>query len=114
MNASLSDDFLRFSTGMSAVGSKAPASYVAAIEKTTEALQRHHLFLAPGESIWDIRDAARLEEHCKQISLARVGSAHSVWVTLGFPLLLACVLSWSTLLRLQVALQENCLKQALG
>lgn len=62
MNASTSDDFLRFSTGMHAVGSKAPASYVAAIEKTTEALQRHHLFLAPGESIWDILDAARLRE----------------------------------------------------
>ena len=62
MNASLSDDFLRFSTGICAVGSKAPASYVAAIEKTTEALQRHHLFLAPGESIWDIRDASRLRE----------------------------------------------------
>ena len=58
--------------------------------------------------------AVRREEHCKQISLACVGSAHSVWATLGFPPLLACVLSWSTLLRLQVALQGNCLKQALG
>ena len=54
------------------------------------------------------------EEHCKQISLACVGSAHSVWATLGLPLLMACLLSWSTLLRLQVALQGNCLKQALG
>ena len=25
------------------------------------------------------------EEHCKQISLACVGNAHSVWATLGFP-----------------------------
>ena len=32
----------------------------------------------------------------------------------GLPLLTACVLSWSTLLRLQVALQGNCLKWALG
>ena len=32
----------------------------------------------------------------------------------GFAPLTACVLSWSTLLRLQVALQGNCLKQALG
>ena len=31
----------------------------------------------------------------------------------GFAPIMACVLSWSTLLRLQVALQGNCLKQAL-
>ena len=54
------------------------------------------------------------EEHCKQISLACVGSAHSVWATLGLPHLKMCVLSWSTLLRLQVALQGNCLKRAPG
>jgi len=45
------------------------------------------------------------EEHCKQIPLACVGSAHSVLATLGLPLLMAGVLSQSTLLRLQVALQ---------
>ena len=45
------------------------------------------------------------EEHCKQISLACVESAHSVSATMGLPLLMACVLSQSTLLRLQVALQ---------
>ena len=54
------------------------------------------------------------EEHCKQISLACVGRARSVWAKLGLPLLTACVLSQSTLLRLQVALQGNCLKWALG
>ena len=54
------------------------------------------------------------EEHCKQISLVCVGSARSVWATLGLPLLMACVPSWSTLLRIQVALQGNCLKWALG
>ena len=54
------------------------------------------------------------EEHCKQISLACVGSVHRVWATLGLCLLLACVLSWSTLLRLQVALQGNCLRRAQG
>ena len=54
------------------------------------------------------------EEHCKQISLACVGSARSVWATLGLPPLRACVLSQSTLLRLQVALQGNCPKWALG
>ena len=44
------------------------------------------------------------EEHCKQISLACVESARSVSAALGLPLLTACVLSQSTLLRLQVAL----------
>ena len=34
-----------------------------------------------------------------------VGSARSVWTTVGLPLLTECVLSQSTLLRLQVALQ---------
>ena len=48
------------------------------------------------------------EEHLKQISLACVGSAHSVWATLGLSPLTAYVLSQSTLLKLQVALQENC------
>ena len=46
--------------------------------------------------------AVEREEHCKQISLA---CAHSVSATLGLPLLTACVLPQSTLLRLQVALQ---------
>ena len=54
------------------------------------------------------------EERCKQISLACVGSARSVWATLGLPPLMACVLSQSTLLRLPVALQGHCLKWALG
>ena len=53
------------------------------------------------------------EEHCKQISLACVGSAHSVLATLGLLPLMECVLLQSTLFRLQVALQGNCLKQAL-
>ena len=45
------------------------------------------------------------EEYCKQISLACVGSPCSVWATLGLPPLTEPVLSQSTLLRLQVALQ---------
>ena len=53
-------------------------------------------------------------EHCKHESLACVGSARSVWATPGLLPLTACVLSQSTLLRLQVALQMNCLKRALG
>ena len=42
------------------------------------------------------------------------GSACSVQAKLGLPPLRACVLSQSTLLRLQVALQGNCPKRALG
>ena len=45
------------------------------------------------------------EGHCKEISLVCVGSACSVQATLGLPPLTACVLSPSTLLRLQVPLQ---------
>ena len=44
------------------------------------------------------------EEHCKQISLASVGSSQCLGHT-GFAPLTAYVLSPSTLLRLQVALQ---------
>ena len=58
--------------------------------------------------------ALQREENCKQISLACMMSACSVWATLGLPPLTACALSQSTLLRLQVALQGNCLKRALG
>ena len=54
------------------------------------------------------------KEPCKQISLACVGSARSVQATLGLPPLTGCALSCSTLLRLQNALQGNCLRQALG
>ena len=54
------------------------------------------------------------EEHCKQISLVCVGRAHSVWATLGLSQLMVHVLLWPTLLSLQVALQGNCLKPALG
>ena len=58
--------------------------------------------------------AAGMEEHSKQISLVGVGSACSVWVSLGLPPLTACVLSLSILLRLQVALLGNFLGWALG
>ena len=54
------------------------------------------------------------EEHCKQISLVSMVSAPSVSATLGLPQLMVCVLFWPTLLRLQVSLQGNCLKWALG
>ena len=54
------------------------------------------------------------EEHCKQTSLVCVGSARGVWATPGLLPLTACVLSQSISLRLQVALQGNCLTWALG
>ena len=47
------------------------------------------------------------EEHCKQISLACVESACSISATLDLSPLTACVLSQSTLFRLQVALPET-------
>ena len=46
------------------------------------------------------------------MSLAYVGSTHSVPVTLGLPPLMASALSLSTLLRLQAALQGVCTSQA--
>ena len=45
---------------------------------------------------------------------ACVGSARSVWTTVGVSQLMAPVLSQSTLLRLQVALKGNCPRWALG
>ena len=54
------------------------------------------------------------EEHCKQISLVCAGSARSVLATVGLLPLTGRVLPQSTLLRLQVALQGNCPKWALG
>ena len=42
-----------------------------------------------------------------------MGSARSVWATQVSTLLIVCVIPWSTLLRLQVALREKCLKRAL-
>ena len=54
------------------------------------------------------------EEYCKQISLEYVGSAHSVWTHWVCPSSWWRVLSRSTLLRLQVALQGYCPKWALS
>ena len=52
--------------------------------------------------------------NAKKISLACVGSARSDSATLGLHLFTAYVLSQSTLLRLQVALQGSYLNWALG
>ena len=53
----------------------------------------HFLRLTCSVVLWGGRNTANK-------SLACVGSAHSVSNALGLPLLMACVLSWSTLLRL--------------
>ena len=91
---------------ISAVTQGGEGSYSSAIlgPPPSRSLIRAHLFSR----------AVGREEHCKQMSLVYVGSARSVLATLGLPLLTVCVLSQSTLLRLQVALQGNCLKWALG
>ena len=67
-----------------------------------------HLFrLTCSVVLWGGRNTAN-------ISLVCVGSVCSVSATLGLPPLTACVLSQSTLLKLQVALKENSPRQALG
>ena len=58
--------------------------------------------------------AVEREEHCKQISLACCGGSQSVWATLGLSPPTACVLSWFTLLRLQVALARELPKEGPG
>ena len=67
-----------------------------------------HLFrLSCSVALWGWRSTAdKYRRLC--------GSARSVWATLALPPLTACVLSRSTLLRLQVALQGNRPKRALG
>lgn len=62
MNAHIKDDFLHFLSGIHAVGSHAPRSYVTAIDKTNAALVRHGEFLEPGESIWCIGNCERLQK----------------------------------------------------
>ena len=49
-----------------------------------------------------------------QTNITGMWGVLSVWATLCLPSLMACVLSWSTLLRLQVVLHGSCPKQALG
>ena len=79
------------------------------ISTLTQAGRSSHLFrLTCSVVLWGRRNTAnKYHWHVW-------GGALSVWATLGLPPLTACVLSWSTLLRLQVALQGNCLKWALG
>ena len=85
-------------------------SFQCLIFTLTQGGEGGHLFrLTCSAVLWGRKNTAK-----KKKSLACVGSAHSVWITLGLPPITACVLSQSTLLRLQVALQGNCPKRALG
>lgn len=59
--ARIAADYRRFALERHAPGSNAAASYVAAIDILTDALKRKTDFLAPGESVWDVRDLGRLE-----------------------------------------------------
>ena len=57
---SLEDRYLAFSSEIHAEGSNTAPSYVAALKKIDTALHLHGVFLAPNESVWEIRDVERL------------------------------------------------------
>ena len=78
------------------------------ISALTQGGQGGHLFrLTCSVVLWGGKNTAN-------ISLVCMGSARSVWTTLGLPQLTAHVLSQSTLLRLHVVLHGSCPKRALG
>ena len=52
--------YLAFSSENHAEGSNTAPSYVAALKKIDTALHLHGVFLAPNESVWQIRDVERL------------------------------------------------------
>lgn len=54
--------YLSFSSELHAEGSNTAVSYVSALKKIDIALHLHKVFLAPNESVWDIRDIKRLSE----------------------------------------------------
>ena len=54
------DSYLAFSSDIHAEGSNTAPSYVAALKKIDTALHLHGVFLAPNESVWEIRDVERL------------------------------------------------------
>ena len=54
--------YLAFSSENHAEGSNTAPSYVAALKKIDAALHQHGVFLAPSESVWEIRDVERLAE----------------------------------------------------
>ena len=56
------DSYLAFSSEIHAEGSNTAPSYVAALKKIDTALHLYGVFLAPSESVWEIRDVERLAE----------------------------------------------------
>ena len=54
--------YLAFSSEIHAEGSNTAPSYVAALKKIDTALHQYGVFLAPTESVWEIRDVERLAE----------------------------------------------------
>ena len=57
---SVVNHYLAFSSEIHAEGSNTAPSYVAALKKIDTALHLHNIFLAPTESVWEIRDVERL------------------------------------------------------
>jgi len=77
------------------------------ISALTQGGESGHLFrLTCSVVLWGERSTANKYQWPVKERLQYLGHT-------GFAPIRACVLSWSTLLRLQVALQGNCLKQAL-
>ena len=58
----IEERYLAFSSENHAEGSNTAPSYVAALKKIDTALHLHGIFLAPTESVWEIRDVERLAE----------------------------------------------------
>ena len=56
----IENHYLAFSSENHAEGSNTAPSYVAALKKIDTALHLHGVFLAPNESVWEIRDVERL------------------------------------------------------
>ena len=59
-NPLIEQRYLTFSSEIHAEGSNTAPSYVAALKKIDTALHQHGVFLAPDESVWEIRDVERL------------------------------------------------------
>ena len=80
------------------------------ISSLTQGAEGGHLFkLTCSVVLWGGRNTAnKYHWHVRGVY------GPSVWTTLGLPQLMARVLSWSALLRLQAALQGNCPRWALG
>ena len=58
--SSIEKCYLAFSTEIHTEGSNTAPSYVTALKKIDIALHSHGVFLAPNESVWEIRDVERL------------------------------------------------------